>query len=253
MRSSTFPARARTLIATAAAMVTLSAAMTANAQFVLGPEWVEDGDAGSLPGSAQVVTGQGQVQKITGMLAGAGNLAGAGDFEDMYRINIVSPTMFSIRTDPGSGGMANFDTQLWVFDLSGFGILGNDNAPVFEGEGFGDSAIFQFATDNTESGIFEPGEYLICISGAGNRPTSTIIGQAGTAPQIFFFDPQNPFEISGPDGPGGGFPVSGWAPAGATGSYSIALTGVDFIVPAPGALALLALGAVAPRQRRRRS
>jgi hypothetical protein len=253
MRSSTFPARTGSFIATAAAVAMLSAATVANAQFVLGPEWVEDGDAGSLPGVAQTVTGQGQVQRITGMLAGAGNLSGGGDFEDMYRILITDPTKFSIRTDPGSPGMANFDTQLWVFDTTGLGILGNDDTASFEGEGFGDSAIFQFATDSTESGIFEPGEYLICISGAGNRPTSTIIGQAGTAPQIFFFNPDNPFEVSGPDGPGGAFPVSGWAPAGATGSYTIALTGVTFIVPAPGALALLALGALKPRQRRRRS
>lgn len=222
-------------------VVALACCGAAHGQTVLGPEWIEQGDAGSLPGSAQTITTTGSVTSLRGALQGpAGIAGGVGDFEDMYRLIIAVPTAFHLRTDPGSGGGADFNTQLWVFAVNGLGILGNDDA--FD-PGVG-SNIFQFATDGSGAGILQPGEYLIAVSGLLNRPTAG--GQ-----HIFFF--ASTTEISGPDGPGGDSPVDGWDtdPNCHFGDYIISMQGVTG-VPAPGALAVLALSAcIGPRRRRR--
>ena len=206
-----------------------------------GPEWVEQGDAGAQLATAQPITGSGTLSKISGALTGF-SLEGAGDFEDMFLVQVLTPSSFSLQTTDAGGGGASFDTQLWVFNVDGAGLLGNDNAtPNIAGTTTG-SAIFQFANDGSESGIFSPGFYFICISGAGNRP----VGSEG---QLFFF--KSPFEVSGPDGPGGAGSLSGWAPEGATGEYTIAISGSGF-VPGPGGLATLAAGLTARSRRRRR-
>lgn len=213
----------------------------ANAQSFVGPEWIEQGDAGSLPTSAQTITVNGPVQSIRGALAGATPLDGGPvDFEDMFRVIITTPTSFYLRTDPGSGGGADFNTQLWVFNVNGTGILGNDDA--FD-PGVG-SAVFQFATDNTGAGIFAPGEYLIAISGLLNRPTSG--GQ-----HIFNFATTT--EISGPDGLGGGGAIDGWDtnPNCHFGDYILSLQGVSG-VPAPGAIAGVVVGLLLGKRSRRR-
>lgn len=205
-----------------------------------GPEWVETGDAGSLPGTAQVVTSSptGQIKRISGSLQGfGGSLAGDGDFVDMYCVCVYDPKIFCIVTSQGTQGSATFDTQLWVFDSKGRAVMGNDDAsPNDTG-----SAIFQFATDGTEAGIYEPGFYYICISGKGVTP----FGDGGS---LYSF--ANPTEVSGPDGQGGGSPVAGWGTDGPTGEYTIAMNGVC-PVPAPGGLAMM-LGAFVIRARRRR-
>ena len=104
-------------------------ALVVGSAWARGPEWVEQGDAGSVPQNAQTVSATGSVTKVSGTLTGAPLLAGVpSDFEDMYRIFITEPTQFHFRTDPGSGGGADFNTQLWVFSEGGFGLLGNDDA-----------------------------------------------------------------------------------------------------------------------------
>jgi len=162
------------------------------------------------------------------------------DFEDMYRIIITQPTEFHFRTDPASGGGADFNTLLWVFSETGLGLLGNDDA---NNPGVG-SAIFQTSNDGTGSGIFQPGIYLVCVSGTGNVPLSQ--GQ-----QMFTF--ASPTEVSGPDGPGGQGVVDGWSnnfDGGAVGDYELSFQGVAG-VPGPSALAGLALiVAFVPRRRR---
>jgi hypothetical protein len=76
------------------------------------------GDAGDLPATAQVVLGSGSLTAITGNL-------GASDV-DMYQIIICDPLNFEATTVGG----ATFDTQLWLFDLNGNGVLHNDDDPV---------------------------------------------------------------------------------------------------------------------------
>ena len=68
------------------AMGALAVSM-ATAMF-FGPEWVEDGDAGRLPSTAQRTTGAGEVDSIRGQLEGlrsSGSARGLDpdDFEDL--------------------------------------------------------------------------------------------------------------------------------------------------------------------------
>jgi len=216
-------------------------ALICGSAWARGPEWVEEGDAGSNPQTAQTVTASGGVTKVRGALLGFPQLAGlSGDFEDMYRILITSPTEFHFRTDPDSGGGADFNTLLWVFSETGLGLLGNDDA---NNPGVG-SAIFQLSNDGTGSGIFQPGIYLVCVTGTGNVPLSQ--GQ-----QMFFFG--TPTEVSGPDGPGGLGIVDGWSNSfdgGGIGDYELAFQGVSG-VPGPGVLAGLAMLTVISVRRRR--
>lgn len=221
--------------------------------FGRGPEWVEQGDAGSLPNGAQIVSGSGGLQKISGALEGAVNFDGTGDFEDMYLIYIDDPQNFSATTTFLNGGSADFDSQMWLFAPSGFGILGNDDTFVI-GEGNGTvlpgSTLGPKATDRSGAMITEPGLYLLAISGKFEVPIS---------PEGLICTFASPTEISGPDGPGGGQPISAWnntslnfgAPLGQTGTYSIALTGTS-LVPAPSGFVALLIGAAGLRRRARR-
>ncbi len=75
----------------------------ATARAEAGPDWDEltDGgmDAGSLPASAQPVTGFGALNSITGSLSTFPSIGpGGGDFEDMYLFRIVDPLGFSATT-----------------------------------------------------------------------------------------------------------------------------------------------------------
>ena len=66
------------------------------------------------------------------------------------------------------------------------------------------------------------------------------------------FDFATTTEISGPDGPGGALPITGWSGQGETGFYTIRLVGAEF-VPGPGALAVFGAAGLMGRRRRRRA
>ena len=212
---------------------------------VVGPEWIETDDAGKLPGGAQSTIGVGPLGAIRGSLTST--LLG-GDFEDMYVIMIDSPASFSAVVAPVADGITDFDVALWLLgpvSFAGepaFGLLGNDDAP---GAPMGESAIFPLADDGSGAAVQEAGLYYIAVTRSGNVPLSV----SGA-----IFDFMAPTEISGPDGSGGGDIISDWSgdPLGTPGNYRILLNGVSFAdVPAPGVLAVLALGAVGLRRRRR--
>ena len=202
----------------------------------LGQTWDEiadgGGDTGSLPATAQVVSGSGPLTDITGFTDGA-----RGDREDLYLIRIIDPVGFLAHTDPSGGGDANFDTQLWLFDAGGFGILANDDKA-------GGSAFRSWlklpADDGTMPVLPGVGNYYIGVTGFNNDALS-VGGQ--------IFSPAGFTEVSGPDGPGGGSTVNGWTGAGATGEYRIHLDGAEF-VPEPASLVLLGLGGLALIRRR---
>lgn len=207
-----------------------------------GPEWTEMApDAGRLPGSAQMTFGVGPIAKISGKLKGFGAFAplgpALGDFEDMYVINIVNPAMFSASVDPMDGGNANFDAQLWLFDLGGNGILGNnDNAAASPFASFGNNS-----TDGSGAAVTTAGLYLLAISGAGNDPLS---------PGGPIFDFALATEVSGPDDIGGSMPIDNWVGNGEIGDYAIILKGVEFAeIPAPGGLTLLVAAGALVRRR----
>jgi len=213
----------------------ITALAAASPAALAGPDWVEGStDAGSTLANAQRTVGVGDIHSISGSLGGLRT----ADFEDMFLIQVTNPVTFHLTTT-GPG----FDAQLFLFNITqaneAFGLLANDNTP--DGNV---PVLTQMATDGTFAAINNPGAYAIAIAGAGRYPVSV-------SGAIFFY--ASPTEISGPDGPGGINPHIGWAGEGATGSYSIGVTGVGFYeAPAPGAGALLALaGGFAARRRRR--
>ncbi|MCX7925120.1 MAG: DVUA0089 family protein, partial [Fimbriimonadales bacterium] len=98
------------------------------------------GDAGDLPETSQS-TGNASIPVIRGQMD-------ASDV-DMYAIYIENPSTFSASTIGG----ATWDTQLWLFDANGKGVVAND-----------DSAGLQSRIDNTAGCITQPGVYYLAIS-----------------------------------------------------------------------------------------
>lgn len=196
--------------------------------------WCEDqqGGAGSLPQTAQKVLGTGLLTCITGRLTSVAVADGGTDLEDMYLIRIDQPMIFSAQTvvapmpPAGPGDIVAFDTQLWLFQVCGFGLLGNDDDPCEREIGF--SFIGNASNDGTGIVVTEPGLYLLAISIFDNDPVSD---------QGPIFDQQSRIEISGPDGNGGGGSISGWTrtPVGELPEvdqyYRINLTGCTYVAP----------------------
>jgi hypothetical protein len=220
-----------------AGCVVLSMMVMASNAFAGGATWNEaadgGGDAGNLPATAQDVNnGGGVLTNITGVTQ-------AGNVQDMYGIAITDGDAFSAWTNGdvgGPGGSASFDTQLFLFDSAGMGVIGNDDA-------FPSAAPFHSGMETpNEAGVSPaPGNYYLAISGFNADPLSAggaIFNQAA-------FDEQ-----SSADGPGGALPITGWQTGGATGTYDIFLTGAAG-VPEPATLGLLGIGALAMIRRRR--
>jgi len=159
----------------------------------------------------------------------------------MYLIDITDPFLFRASTLITDGGSATFDTQLWLFNLDGTGLLGNQDA----GPGETDALLLNQSNDGSEVMLDTPGLYYIAITGAGSIPLGGVMS-----------DPMFDFtfgagEISGPDGPGGGGnSIVDWTTPGEFGIYKIALEGVSTIVPAPaGVLVLSGFGLLVRRRR----
>ena len=214
-----------------------------SASAIAGPDWIEEGDAGNSLQGAQSITGASgtQVQRISGNLSGPAATSGGAfdDFEDVYQIYISDPTILLFST---VGNSTNFQTSLYLFSSDGFGLLGNVITPdgMFTSDTLG-SEIQNFATDETGIVITTPGIYYLAVAGHQRHPLS---GESS----IFSFS--HPHEVSGPDGPGGGGPFNAWGGNTNFGSYEIDVQGVSFI-PAPSALALLAVGTLGASRRRR--
>ncbi len=215
---------------------------------VAGPIWDEiaHGDAGSLPSTAQEVTGVANtpVTKIIGELTGL-PIIGVPDFEDVFVIRIPDScgdpqATFEARTTSVNGGANDFDTQLWLFRAGGandgLGLLGNDDF----GPGIIQSRVAFPSTDGTMIEFPGEGLFYLAISGFDNDPRSAL----GPV-----FDQDSFTEISGPDGNGGGLPFEDWDGIGAVGAYEIDLSCVT-VVPEP-ATALLVLLCWAGWRRRR--
>lgn len=221
------------LVAVAASAVSF-ASMTALA----GPDWVENGDAGSLIDTAQPVVGT-----ASGLFSVSGSLSSGRDtpdLEDLYLVRIDNPTAFKfdLRSAP-------FDSVIYLFrvvETQGYGLLANDD---FSPDTQNGSFMLSFATDSTEAFVSTPGVYALGISVGGRYP----VGDSGL---IFNFASNT--EVSGPDGPaGGGQPLQGWTGSGSGGAYTLFVEGTTFVdVPAPGAwLAGVSALSLATRRRRR--
>jgi hypothetical protein len=159
--------------------------------------WIEQGDAGDLPGTAQVTGGTGTLSRIRGNI-------GANDV-DMYQFRMCAPASFSATTVGG----ANFDTQLFLFTSSGGGIAFNDDAPQ--------TGSFQSTISSQFTGAMAAGDVLLAVTRYNNDAL------ASTQP-IWLNEPVGVERA--PDGPGQAGTVNGWSGAAATGgAYTIELTG----------------------------
>jgi len=120
-------------------------------------------DAGGTTSSASSANGVGVLSAIGGSLICTQFTAfAADDYEDMFKIRVCDAANFSARAS------ANFDTQLWLFDAEGRGVLGNDDANVNEPQ----ARIFPPADDGTNQTLPGPGVYYLAISGRNNDPLS---------------------------------------------------------------------------------
>ena len=230
-----------------ASVVALFAASAASAH---GPSWEGDllEDAKDKANTAQGVTTGGPITSITGTL-GSYPLAGGGvDLVDMYLIRLENPGILKISTFGNSfGGSAAFDSQLFLFRATGapgsmkaLGLLANNDGD----DGSTGSLIGQAATDGSGFLVDAPGLYFIAIAAFGVNPFTT-----GGAP-IW-----GALNVPGQVRYGNQAELVDWAAGGQSpgGSYTISIAGFSGnAVPAPGALALLGLGGLAGRFKRRR-
>ncbi|MGI8924266.1 MAG: DVUA0089 family protein [Fimbriimonadales bacterium] len=187
---------------------------------VAGGVWGEI-DAGPLP-PGEMTMGEGPLVAIRGGLD-------FNDLEDMYCITITDVAGFSASTLGG----ADWDTQLFLFDVDGMGVTFNDDS----GGG----------VQSTITGAFVPdvGTYYLAISSFDNDALS-----AGG--EIWADTPFG--EERAPDGPGAGSPITSWDGGGTSGAgYTIALTGAGYcMVPEPGTFLALGVGLAALVASRRR-
>jgi hypothetical protein len=175
--------------------------------------WVEQGEAGDLPGTAQTVLGTGTLNSIRGGLA--------ADDVDMYQINICDEANFSATTEV----VTTFDTQLFIFNTSGVGVVMDDDT---------DALSTTLQSTITSQFVSSSGLYLLAITGYNRDP-------ADSGTQLIWnnTDPAGNFGPEWiPNGPGAANPVAGWTGANATGSYRINLTGSCFVGGAIGACCL---------------
>jgi hypothetical protein len=201
----------------AAGAVLLSAALPAQAAIV----WDEAGDAGPLLASAQSPLGVGDLSAIRGRLEGIDDI-------DLYALVIPELSLFSATT---VGANTEFlDTQLFLFDASGRGVISNDDTSEFEFN----------ATLPAGAATGPAGLYYLAVAEFADKPTSDagrIFPDAdplGTPPTLFT-------DLFLATGPGGGLPLSGWDGDGFTEGalgYEILLTGAEAaaVVPEPASL-----------------
>jgi hypothetical protein len=181
--------------------------------------WTEIGDAGSVPGTAQIPTGVGALDTILGTI-------GFGDV-DMYQIFVTGGGTFSAAA---SGAFPGFlDPQLYLFDSTGRGVYANDNE-------FPPNPFFSPGRAVLPAGHpltpLAPGIYYLAISGIDLEPVSS-------GGFIFPCLICTPTAVVGSTGPGGGSPITDWSGLPFTaGSYTITLTGAEFTPPMPSAISV---------------
>ncbi|MEM1330386.1 MAG: hypothetical protein AAGG07_07480 [Planctomycetota bacterium] len=232
-------------------------AMVAAAGVASAQNYNEMGDAAEYPGAQ--LTGSGALDTISGSID-----APSGDHVDAYRIRISDAANFYAttstsrdsrgNTDDGAGD--TWDSRLWLFDLSGNLVMGNDDDPLAVSTFGGGDGTFQStiaqpswwdanvggAQVNAPGSVSNGSDYILVISYFPNDADDA----AGTDLAAFTSDFDG---LHGLNPAAGAF--AGWENTGTeSGSYVIALNGAS-AVPAPAAAALLGLGGLAAGRRRR--
>jgi hypothetical protein len=176
--------------------------------------FTELGDAPALP--------PGQTPSETPLLVIDGSFSGLGDV-DLYRIEINDAASFAAETTAGPDA----DTVLFLFDLNGVAIAGNDDIT-------GGNAVTQYWSRLAGVPGLVNGTYLLSISRWPYFPVSAggqMIFSVDVSSEVLIPDQG----VALPTGPGGAQPLTGWANAFGSDdplqpAYSIALTGL----PEPG-------------------
>ncbi|MCW5764932.1 MAG: hypothetical protein KIT68_03025 [Phycisphaeraceae bacterium] len=172
---------------------------------VIERSWQEQadggGDASEFPDLAQRPVGAGELRLIRGALDN-------GSDADMYVIGICDVSTFSATTVGG----VTFDTQLFLFNSDGTGVMHND-----------DSTGTASTIDNSGGLVAATGNFLLAVTAYNRDPFDAFA-------QLIWNN--TPFTgIRAPDGPGAANPVASWTGTGSTGPYTITMTGVCY----PGA------------------
>lgn len=211
------------LVSSGLALVCVTATVLA------GPIWdcVDPQEPGGTPASAQTVTGTGPLAGIRCTLTGlsATQFDGPiGDYQDMYLVRITDPEDFFFQTvDPLTGNA--FNTQIWLFDLDGRGVLANSlnlDDPPF-------SAMGSTANDGSGAALVDPGLYYLAVSG-GDPGTAGRFPIDADGDPIFNFDPLQPELVYGPATSN---PIAGWKGIGELGDYEAELIGAAFVPDIP--------------------
>lgn len=159
-------------------------------------------DAGDLPDTAAIANTQ------TGALTSIRGTIATNDV-DMYLIDVCDAASFSASTVGG----ATIDTQLFLFNPDGTGVVVNDD--VVGGTPLQSTITNAFVTQN--------GQYLLAVTGYNRDPVDS------SAALIWLNEPFR--SERAPDGPAASNPVAAWTGAPAAGNYVVALTGACFVGP----------------------
>jgi hypothetical protein len=201
---------------------------------------------GALPGTAQDLTGV-NVTEITGTIPDTLDpLLGV----NMFAIDVTDSQDFSAITIGSPFGIT--DTELFLFNSLGFGVMGNDDIDGGNTLSCLPSAnsIFNPCPSAPPSGVgpMANGIYYLAITRSSNMPLSA----TGEIFTIF-----NSTDVVGPDTTmGGNDPITDWD-GGAFTSADTDLTGYDIVLtgvsaPEPATWALLAIGLAFVLIRRKR-
>jgi hypothetical protein len=163
--------------------------------------WIEQGEAGMTLSDAQSPVGNGPLNAIFGNIP-------TGSDADLYNIVICDQATFSATTINSD---TTGDTQLFVFNEAGLGVVHNDDDPL--GVGGLRSRLSNFA-------IQTPGTYYLGVSRYDFDP----IDEAGQ--QIWADTPFGAERT--PDGPGAANALAAWSGLSGTGAYRVDLTGACF-------------------------
>jgi len=167
------------------------------------------GDAGQTLGGAQTIGGAGDLPRIVGSF-------GANDV-DIYKLSICDLASFSASTQ---GTLPAIDTQLFLFDANGTGVVMDDDNDA------GAGGTWSMITG--ASGLIPAtGNYFLAVSRYDIDPVDGA-GQALWADMPFAAQ-------RAPDGPGAAGVLTAWEGANAaTGSYQIDLVGACRVVSGGG-------------------
>ncbi|HZO90104.1 MAG TPA: hypothetical protein VFB38_17380 [Chthonomonadaceae bacterium] len=204
----------------------LAFAPTASAQLVIEFPFV---DAGDLPETALMTRGPGPLSRIIGRISSPADI-------DLFCINIINPAIFMATTVDTFGTLD--DTQLFLFNQDGTGVVANDDAP--------DDAL----RSTIPAGfVTTPGRYFLGISAFDADPLGRV-NPADPNSELGFIFENTKFgaAVQRPIGPAGGDRVRAWSQTGFDfGFYTIDLTGTRVCVvavPESGRVALFAAGSL---------